>query len=442
MNQPRISIVGKPNTGKSTLVNLLSKTKATIVADTPGVTRDRVVVECEIEGIKVNLIDTGGFVLDKNDEISAQIMEQLKIATRSSDIVICLFDISQPPSLLDKEIISFLRKNFRGKIIFTGNKIDKKSSRYNMDEFLSLPIDDLIKISAAHKKGIGQLKEKIAEEISKLPAPETTEENQYELKLLICGRPNVGKSTLINSITGSRRLIVSPHPGTTRDCIQVEASTDYGKILLIDSAGVRRKRSIKFYLEELIVINTIHYLKKADVAVLLVDGSEGIVRQDERLAGLILRRGKGLVIGINKWDIVRNREKSGKKETLVLPELLNFVPAVAVSALKGWNLNELIKESLKVKQNLHKRIQTPLLNKFLKRTIEQNPPPLSKSRSRRRPVKIYYATQPETSPPRFVFFSNAPESIPANWKKYLENRLRSDFGFEGVALNIEFSLKR
>ncbi|MFH1434307.1 MAG: ribosome biogenesis GTPase Der [Pseudomonadota bacterium] len=434
---PVVAVVGRPNVGKSTLVNVLSGRSVSVVADTPAVTRDRIIAEARIEGRVVNLIDTGGFIISPDDNLSVMVMEQLKVSVVEADIVVCLFDGSETPTLLDEEIVGFLRKAGRP-TLYAANKIDRRVAENESFEYHALVPGDIFRISATHNRGIARLLEKIAEV---LPSPAAQDAAgggaamRADTRILVLGRPNAGKSTFINTVIGADRLIVDKKPGTTRDCVEIRFSAGGRNILLVDSAGVRRPRSIQHYLEEMSAIRAIKYLEFVDVGVLLIDAFEGLVQQDERLAGLVLKKGRGLVVGLNKWDRMRRvKYDTYVSDVKALNEFLSFAPAVPLSGKTGWHVDELLRVAFEVRDGLEARVSTSRLNRFLEDIMRKHPPP----RSRGKAVKIYYITQVGTSPPVFAFITNKPDAVAENWKRYAASQLRDAFGFMGVPLRLHF----
>jgi GTP-binding protein len=434
---PSIAVVGRPNVGKSTLVNLLSGRTVSVVADTPAVTRDRVVAEIRVGERAAHVIDTGGFMIRPEDNVAALVMEQLAVAIEESDVIVCLFDASEPPTLLDEEIVRFLRKQGRP-TLYAANKTDRKRSDEGIVEYHALGIDEILPVSAAHNTGVDELRDRI-EKMLPPPAEAAAGDTDRDARILLLGRPNSGKSTLINTVLGKERVIVDPRPGTTRDCIAVEAEIMGSRVILIDSAGIRRPRSVHHYMEEMSVIRAIRQIDVADVAILLIDAPGGMVQQDERLASMVVRKGKGLVVALNKWDLM----KQTKYEDYVarirpLGDYLKFVPAVPLSGLTGWNVEDLLSAVLEVKTQLGMRIPTSQLNKFLEEIVAHHPPP----RSGGRRVRIYYVTQTGTNPPRFTFITNRPDDVAENWKRYAASQIREAFGFIGVPLRLQFRPRR
>jgi GTP-binding protein len=427
---PFVVVVGRPNVGKSTLVNLLTGRTVSVVADIPAVTRDRIVTEARLGGRSVTVIDTGGFIIDPGDNVGSLVMEQLRLAVEEADLILCLFDASESPSLLDEEIVRFLRRRGRT-VLYAANKCDRKASDSCVHEYHALGPGDIVAISAAHNTGIGELTDAI---VAHLPPPREGEAAEkggraYDARVLVLGRPNAGKSTLINTVIGADRLIVDPRPGTTRDCIEIPARVAGRSVLIVDSAGIRRPRSTGRYLEEMIVIRAIRAIAGADVALFLVDSREGIVQQDERLMSIVLRRGRGLAVGFNKWDLMKKvRFETYVKDIPSLREFLTFIPAVPVSGLTGWNIDELFRVVFRIKEGLRMRIATSQLNRFLEEIMTKHPPP----RVRGRPVKIYYVAQTGENPPVFSFVANRPADIAESWKRYAAGELRGAFGFTGV----------
>lgn len=430
-----IAVVGRPNVGKSTLVNLLSGRSVSVVADTPAVTRDRIIVEASIGNRVVNIIDTGGFAINPEDNVASMVMEQLNVAIDESDVIVCLFDASEAPTLLDEEIVRTLRKNNRS-TIYAANKTDRKISKTQIHEYDALAPGEIIAVSAAHNTGINELLDKVAQALpSSTGRVPSRDDRDIHTRILVLGRPNTGKSTFINTVVGAERVIVDPEPGTTRDCIEITCSLGGRNILLIDSAGIRRRRSIHHYLEEMIVIRAIKFINAVDIALLLFDAKDGLVQQDERLANMILRKGRGLVIGLNKWDLMKDvKYESYVSGVKALNDYLSFIPAVPMSGLTGWNIDDLFDVIFEVKEKLHMRVPTSRLNEFLAEITALHPPP----RSRQKAVKIYYVAQTNTNPPAFTFITNRPGEVADNWKRYAASRLREAFGFTGVPVRLRF----
>ena len=437
---PMVAIVGRPNVGKSTLFNILSRKSASVTADIPGVTRDRVITHANILNKKILLVDTGGFSPENSDTLSSMVMNQVKVAVQEADIVLCLFDASNSPTSIDEDMVDFLRKSGKN-TIFVANKCDKKQSELQIGEYYSLGPEEILPVSATHNIGINDLKEKIIQLLPPLKKceespedEEITQNGNYRFKVLFTGRPNAGKSTLINRIVGYERVIVHSSPGTTRDCIEIPVEVQGREIILVDSAGLRRPRSIKNYLEEVVVLRTIKEIEKVNIAVLLVDFREGIVQQDERLINVVMEKGKGLVVGINKWDLAKRMNLNSYMKNLPFKEIFPFVPVVAISGLNGWNIDKLFSAIFTVRNAMLKRIPTARFNRFISQITLMHPHP----RVSGKPVKIYFAAQTGINPPEFSFVTNKPEEISENWKRYLITKIRESFGFEGVPLLLRF----
>jgi GTP-binding protein len=430
-----VAIVGRPNVGKSTLVNRLCKKRVAIVADQPGMTRDRVYAETTLRNRPVVLVDTGGFDLDPSRPLVESIRSQLFIAVQEADVILCLFDGASSPTMLDEEIVGHLRRSGKD-VVYAANKTEKKVASQEAIEYHELGVDDIHMISAAHGQGIGELLDVV---VSRLPSPSGGEPSGPKgLRLAVMGRPNAGKSTLVNTLLDEQRMIVDDTPGTTRDAVQLPVTFMGHPYTLIDTAGMRRKRSIREAVEELSVLHAVKAMRLADVVLLLVDASQTIAEQDLRIANLVLRMGRGLVVGMNKWDAVAEKpEKLAFARPYTDAGTLDFVPIVRLSGLRAWNLEDVFETVNRTWANLERRIPTPELNRFLEKAVQDHQPPAF----RHRPVRLNYAAQVETKPPTFTIFSNHPEAVGDAYRRYLENRLRDLYDFTGVPIRLVFRRK-
>ncbi|MBW2263798.1 MAG: ribosome biogenesis GTPase Der [Deltaproteobacteria bacterium] len=432
---PVVAVVGRPNVGKSTLVNRLCRKRVAIVANQSGMTRDRVYAETTLRNVPVVLVDTGGFDLDPNQPLLKSIRSQLFIAIEEADVIVCLFDGAASPNMLDEEIVGYLRRSGK-KVIYAANKTEKKIATQAAVEFHELGIEDIHMISAAHGQGIGKLLDAV---VSLLPAPEKGDApGPKGIKLAVMGRPNAGKSTLVNTLLDEERMIVDDKPGTTRDAVQLPVTFMGHPYVLIDTAGMRRKRSIHEAVEELSVLHAVKAMRLADVVLLLIDAAGTIAEQDLRIANLALRMGCGLIVGVNKWDALGE-----KPDTLSFARpytdagTLDFVPVVRLSGLKAWNLEEVFEAVNRTWGNLKRRISTGEINRFLEQAVAAHQPPAF----RHRPVRLNYATQVETKPPTFIIFTNHPEALADSYRRFLENRLREIYDFTGVPIRLFFRRK-
>ncbi len=432
---PVVAVVGRPNVGKSTLINRLCKKRVAIVADQPGMTRDRVYAETTLRNVPVVLVDTGGFDLDPSQPLVDSIRAQLFVAIQEADVILCLFDGAASPTMLDEEIVNHLRRSGK-KVVYAANKTEKKIASQEAIEYHELGVEHIHMVSAAHGHGVGDLLDAI---VAELPPPrEGGPPGPKGIRLAVMGRPNAGKSTLVNTLLDEERMIVDDTPGTTRDAVQLPVTFMGHPYVLIDTAGMRRRRSISEAVEELSVLHAVKAMRLADVVLLLVDASDAIAEQDLRIANLALRMGRGLVVGMNKWDALAEKPKKlvfARPRTD--PGTLDFVPVVRLSGLKAWNLEEVFETVNRTWGNLERRIATPELNRFLEQAVADHQPPAF----RHRPVRLNYATQVETKPPTFSIFTNHPEGIGDGYRRFLENRLRETYDLTGVPIRLQFRRK-
>jgi GTP-binding protein len=444
MPKPVVAIVGKPNVGKSALFNRLVGRRVSIVDETPGVTRDRVMAEVDLLGRKVILFDTGGIDPTLEDELMARVVDQVKIAIDEADVIVFMVDGREEPTVTDLEIAEMLRKSGKP-IIFVANKIDEPSTP--MAEFWELRLGAPLPISALHGRNVDKLKAAIVDELPP-PTPDEFLPTEWEdaIKVAIVGRPNVGKSSLLNAILGEERVIVSPIPGTTRDAIDTPFEWRGRKFILIDTAGIRRKSQIRAPLEYYAMVRAFGAIDRSDVVVLVIDGVEGVTRQDARIGGYAHEQGKPTVIVVSKWDLVRGKLEEDaaspsqlkRREKLLQSDFANFLkqelwflhyaPVLYTSAVKRWNVEAILEQVVYCYEQSRKRITTGVLNRSLRQIIGEHPPPSDGKRQ----LKIYYATQPEVAPPTFVLFVNDPDLVEDSYLRFLEKRLRALFQWDGT----------
>lgn len=436
--KPIVAIVGRPNVGKSTLFNKLVGDRVAIVDDQPGVTRDRLYRETEWSGTEFVLVDTGGLEPRNNDFMMSKIKQQAEVAMNEADVILFVVDGKNGLNPLDEEIAYLLRKKSKP-VILCINKIDNfQAQQDDIYDFWGLGFEHLIPISAEHKVNLGDMLDLITSTID-----ETVEE--YEevegLKLAIIGRPNAGKSSLVNRLSGEERTIVSNIAGTTRDAIDTLIEFDGNKYILIDTAGIRRKSKVEEDLEYYSVLRAIKTIKRSDVCVWMIDGSEGLTEQDKRIAGIAFEEKKPIIIVINKWDTIPNKKndtmKKMREELYAELPFLSYAPIEFVSALTGQRTTKLLEHSEMIFAEYNKRVSTGLLNTVISDAVIMNKPPTRKGRV----VKINYATQISTAPPRFILFCNYPELVHFSYSRYIENKLRESFGFEGTPIDIIFEHK-
>lgn len=434
-----VAIVGRPNVGKSTLFNRLTSARTAIEEKIPGVTRDRLYGISEWSGQNLVIVDTGGITFGPADQLTVQVRKQVELAVDEAKIILFLLDAREGLTALDEEIADMLRRS--GKVVLpVVNKIDyheMDSVKYN---FYNLGFGDPIPVSASHGRGTGELLDIVVEMLPGESIDENADDEDI-IKVAVIGRPNVGKSSLINAILGEERVVVNQLPGTTRDAVDTNFVFENQPYILIDTAGMRRKSKVKEAVEYYSVLRSLKAVERADLSLLLVDGESGITEQDQRLAGYVDQAGKGLVIVVNKWDLARGREHAREDYLNSIKRLFGFVPYAQIcfiSALTGWRLERLFPAIMKTWQEQHKRVPTSLLNELLEDAIAINPPASVKGRR----VKIFYGTQPEIKPPTFVFFTNEPELIHFSYKRYLENRLREAFDFTGTPIIVKFKRRQ
>ena len=435
--KPIVAIVGRPNVGKSTLFNNLVGDRVAIVDDMPGVTRDRLYRETEWNGTEFVIVDTGGLEPRNNDFMMTKIKEQAEVAMNEADVILFVVDGKAGVNPLDEEIAYILRKKQKP-IILCVNKIDNfVEQQDDVYDFWGLGFENLVPISGGHKVNLGDLLDLVTEMIEKIELPEEEEDT---LKLAIIGKPNAGKSSLVNRLSGEERTIVSDIAGTTRDAIDTVVQYNDKKYMIIDTAGIRRKSKVEESLEYYSVLRAIKTIKRADVCILMLDGKEGLTEQDKRIAGFAAEELKPIVVVVNKWDLVDKNivtMKSMREELYAELPFLSYAPIEFVSALTGQRTTKILEISDTIYEEYTKRISTGLLNSVLKEAVLMNNPPTRKGRV----VKINYATQVSVAPPRFVLFCNYPELIHFSYARYIENKFRESFGFEGSPILISFEKK-
>ena len=436
--KPLIAIIGRPNVGKSTLFNRLSERKKVIAIDQPGATQDRNYADASWNGRAFTVVDTGGFEPISTEKILMQMREQTRLAMEQADIIVFLMDGKDGLTPSDEEIVRLLR-SFRKPVYYAVNKIDGPRHDENVYEFYRLGIEPIYTISAEHGRGVDDLMNAVTEAIPVTdPADETAPgEEEEPIRIAVVGRPNVGKSSLVNKILGYERTIVNPLPGTTRDAIDTPFEREGRRYVLVDTAGIRRKSRISQNLEKYSVIEALKTLDRCDVALVLIDAEEGVTEQDARIAGLALEKGVACILIVNKWDLVaKDNSTVGVYVNRLREELkfLQFAPIAFVSALTGQRVGRIFELIDAVWAEYTRRIPTAELNAQVERYIAENPAPLY----RNRPNKIVYATQPGVKPPTFVFFVREPKAIHFSYERYLTNRIREGLGFESVPIRLIF----
>jgi GTP-binding protein len=434
--KPIVAIVGRPNVGKSTLFNKLIGERLSIVKDEPGVTRDRLYRDVEWSGKEFTLVDTGGLEPKTQDFIMSKIKDQAQVAIDEADVVIFLVDGKYGITGLDEEVATVLRKKDK-KVVVAVNKIDDYlKNQERIYEFYGLGFEEVIGISGEHKVNLGDLLDAVVNKFEKI----NTVQEEEVLSIAVLGRPNAGKSSFVNKMLNQERSIVSEIAGTTRDSIDSYFKYKNRKYRIIDTAGIRRKSKIDDAIEYYSVLRAIKAINRADVCILMLDSTELVTEQDKRVAGLIFDEKKPLIIAVNKWDLIEKDNTTVKKYTeLVQTELpfLSYAPIITMSALTGQRVMPVLDQINLIYEEYNKKISTGVLNQVLGEMIAVNPVPTRKGRA----VKINYVTQIGVAPPRFVFFANDPELVHFSYKRYLENKFREYFGFEGSPIEFIFNKK-
>ena len=430
MSKPVVAIVGRPNVGKSTLFNVLAGERISIVKDTPGVTRDRIYADVSWLDKAFTLIDTGGIEPDSDDIILSQMREQAQIAIDTADVIMFITDVRQGLVDADEKVANMLRRS-KKPVVLVVNKVDD-SKKYMPDvyEFYNLGIGEPIPVSAASMLGIGDMLDEV---IAHFPERNAEEEEDDRPKIAVIGKPNVGKSSLINKPTGEKRVIVSDIAGTTRDAIDTAVKYCGREYVFIDTAGLRRKSKIKEELERYSIIRAVTAVERADVVVIVIDATEGVTEQDAKIAGIAHDRGKGIIIAVNKWDAIEKNDKSVKEHSDRIRQVLSFMPyaeILFISAQTGQRLNKLYEMIDVVMANNSMRLATGVLNEIVAEAVAMQQPPSDKGKR----LKIFYITQVSVKPPTFVVFVNDKKLMHFSYTRYIENRIRDAFGFRGTAL--------
>ncbi len=435
MSRPIVAIVGRPNVGKSTLFNRLIKRRKAIVDDRPGVTRDRIYAVCTWNGREFLLVDTGGFEPDPKDDIIAQVSAQVRVAIDQADVVLFVLDGITGIQTEDEAIARIL-KHSNKKVLVAANKIDNERQEFESVDFGKLGFKQVFPISAANGRQVGELLDAIVNFCPEEKAPLTVSETT---KVAIVGRPNVGKSSLFNAILGENRQIVSEIPGTTRDSVDSEITLDGKNYIFVDTAGLRNKSIYPDMIEYYTSLRSLKAIERSDLVLAVLSCPEGITTGDVRIAGGAAEQGKGLIFIANKWDLVSGvRQEDFTKAVAAKAPRLKFAPIVFTVARTGAGMDRIIKAIMAVEEQIKRRIQTFELNEFLKEAVARRHPPAVRGKL----IRFYYMTQPEVSPPTFVLFCNHPEFIQPDYERFLENRLRERFGFEGTPLKLIFKSRR
>lgn len=452
---PLVALVGRPNVGKSTLFNRMVGSRTALVDDRPGVTRDRLFGECRHEDRIFRVVDTGGFELDTTDQMLLSVREQAQLAVDEADLVLFVLDAEAGVQAADHDIVELLRKANKP-VIAVANKVDTQGHEERVGELYELGLESVLPVSAEHARGVAELCDLIVERLNPpleaaaetldapIPVsdvepaagqPSAVEWDGKVVRVAVIGRPNVGKSSMVNRLLGEKRLVESPVAGTTRDAIDTSVTVDNQDYVLIDTAGIRRKFSIAERLERFAVMVAVRSLDRADIALVVLDGGEGPSDQDARILGLAAERGKGIVLVINKSDLIKEDKRKDSKERVRWRfPFVPFAPLVVVSAKTGRGMEHVLPTALTVQRERHRRVATGELNRFFAEVVERHPPPIAGGK---RP-RLYFVTQPMIRPPTFVFAASHSSEIPESYRRYLANALRERFGFEGTPIWVKF----
>ncbi len=428
--KPIVAVVGRPNVGKSTLFNALAGEMISIVKDTPGITRDRIYADVTWLGQPFTLIDTGGIEPDSKDVILSQMREQAQIAIDTADVILFMVDVRQGLTDADSKVADMLRRAHKPVLLIVNKVDDFNKWMPDVYEFYNLGIGDPVPVSAAGRLGIGDMLDQVTAYFPE--DAQTGEEDEYP-KIAVVGKPNVGKSSIINKLIGENRVIVSEVAGTTRDAIDTEVLHNGKQYVFIDTAGLRRKNKIKEELERFMIIRTVGAVERADVVVLVIDAQDGVTEQDAKIAGIAHERGKGVIIAVNKWDAVEKDDKTIYKYTNKIREVLSYMPyaeLIFISAKTGQRLSRLFDLVDAVVENHALRIATGVLNEIMSEAVALQQPPSDKGKR----LKLYYMTQVSVKPPTFVIFVNDKELMHFSYTRYIENKIRKAFGFQGTPL--------
>lgn len=430
MSKPVVAIVGRPNVGKSTLFNVLAGDTISIVKDTPGVTRDRIYADCTWLDMSFTLIDTGGIEPDSSDIILSQMREQAEIAIATADVIIFIVDVRQGLVDADSKVADLLRRSQKP-VVLAVNKVDSFAKFGNdVYEFYNLGIGEPIPVSASSRLGLGELLDEVSKYFDR---SQLEEEEDERPRIAVVGKPNVGKSSIINQLLGENRVIVSNIAGTTRDAVDTEIVHNNTPYVFIDTAGLRRKNKIKEELERYSIIRTVTAVERADVVVVVIDAEEGVTEQDAKIAGIAHERGKGIIVAVNKWDAIEKNDKTIYEYTKKIKSTLSFMPYaefIFISAKTGQRMNKLFELIDMVRENQTLRVATGVLNEIMTEAVALQQPPSDKGKR----LKLYYMTQVGVKPPTFVIFVNDKQLMHFSYTRYIENKIREAFGFRGTSL--------
>ncbi|MPL60330.1 GTPase Der [bioreactor metagenome] len=431
MSKPIVAIVGRPNVGKSTLFNRIGKKRVSIVEDIPGVTRDRIYLDAEWLGHEFTMVDTGGIEIETTDKILTSMRQQAQIAMAEADVIVFVVDAKTGLTTADEEVATILRGT-RKPVILAVNKVDSMKQESDIYEFYNLGLGDPIAISAANLLNLGDLLDRVIECLADYTP---IEDHDDLIKVAVIGRPNVGKSSLVNALIGEERVIVSDIPGTTRDAIDTHFTKDNSNFVLIDTAGMRRKSKIDLPVERYSVIRSLRAIDRADVVLMVLNAEEGVTEQDKKIVGYAHEGGRAIVIIVNKWDLIEKDSKTALRFTEMIRSELAFIqyaPILFTSALTKQRVSR-VTDLVKYVADQHSmRVHTSVLNQVIEDAVAINPPPSNHGKR----LKIYFTTQPDVKPPIFILFVNDPEIMHFSYLRYIENKLRESFGLEGTPIKL------
>ncbi len=429
---PIVAVVGRPNVGKSTLFNRLAGKSLAIVDDAPGITRDRHYAGAHLAGREVTLVDTGGFDPASGDPMQQGIARHVEAAIAEADVIVCVLDGTLPPTTPDREAVALLRQSSKP-VVYVANKVDNPERALEASELFALGVPELVNVSALHGLGTAELALKVTERLPAFAAEPPPDDDLPRVALI--GRPNAGKSSLFNRLSGEERALVDARPGTTRDAVDAKINYDGKELWLVDTAGIRRKARVEEKVELLSVMQALKAVERAKIAVVLCDATQGVAEQDARLLGLCIDRNRGIIVGLNKMDLLsRDEQKKARQQAEDTLTFARFAPILELSAKTGRGVSELVSMATRIAREWERRVPTAELNRFFRDVIERQPPPTDGGRAPR----IFYITQAESSPPTFVGMCSHAAHIKASYQRFVVNQIRKTFGFEGVPIQVHY----